>query len=76
MLIGKVQKSEPIVCFQKRPKDGAESALCSSMSTGPAEIYEVKRSQRHLLAAIENNRLKAPMQWSKLDTNVQTCTYE
>ena len=29
-----------ISCFQKRPKDGADSASCN--------IFEVKRSQRHL----------------------------
>ena len=31
------------------------------MSTGPVDICGVKRSQRHLLDAIENNRLKAPI---------------
>ena len=31
------------------------------MSTGLVGIYKVKRSQRHLLAAIENNRLGAPI---------------
>ena len=46
--------------FQK-PKDGAESALCSNMSTGLVNIYEVKRSQRHLLPTIENSRLVLPI---------------
>ena len=41
---------KPIMGFQKRPKDGAES-------TGLVDINEVKHSQRHLLATIENNRL-------------------
>ena len=31
------------------------------MSTGLVDIYEVKRSQRHLLAAIENSRLVSPI---------------
>ena len=53
---------KPIVCFQKRPKDGADSVLCSNMSTGLVDIYEVKRCQRHLLAAIESNRLGGPIQ--------------
>ena len=35
-------------------KDGTESALIN-ISTGPVEIYVVKRSQRHLLTAIDNN---------------------
>ena len=39
---------KPIMGFQKRPKDGAESTLCSNMSTGLVDIYEIKRSQRHL----------------------------
>ena len=38
---------------QKVSKDGAENALCSNISAGPIGIYEVKRSQRHLLAAFE-----------------------
>ena len=40
---------------QGRPKDGAENAACSNMSTGTVDINEAKSSQRHLLAAIENN---------------------
>ena len=28
---------------------------------GPVDIYEVKRSQRHLLATFENNRLGSPI---------------
>ena len=47
--------------FTKTAKNGAESALCSIMSTGPVDIYEVKRSKRHLLAAIENNILVSPI---------------
>ena len=35
-------------------------ALYSNFSTGPLYIYEVKRSQIDLLAAIENNWLEAP----------------
>ena len=31
------------------------------MSSGIVDIYEVKRSQRHLLAAIENNGLVSPI---------------
>ena len=31
------------------------------LCTGLVDIYEVKRSQRHLLAAIENNRLVSPI---------------
>ena len=42
-------------CFQKRPEDGAERALCSGMSTELVDIYEVKRSPRRLLVVIENN---------------------
>ena len=38
--------------FSKWLKDGAESALCSNISTEVVDIYEVKRSQRHLLVAI------------------------
>ena len=60
--VGHIGKT--IVCFQKWPKDDAESALCSSMSTRPVDIYEVKRSQRHLLAAIEKNRLVSPIGFS------------
>ena len=47
--------------LKKRPKDGAEGALYSNMSTGPVDIYEVKRSKRHLLAAIEKNILVSPI---------------
>ena len=49
-------KAKSIVCFQKRPKDGAESALClcSNMSTGLVDIYEIERSQRHLLATLSH----------------------
>ena len=32
------------------------------MATGLVDIYEVKRSQRHLLATIENNRLVSPIE--------------
>ena len=42
--------------FQKRPKDGAEIALCSNLPTGPVDLYESKRSQRHLLTNFENDR--------------------
>ena len=45
---------KPIMGFQKRPKDGAES-------TGLVDINKVKHSQRHLLATIENNRLVLPI---------------
>ena len=38
------------------------SVLCINVSTGPVNIYEVKRSQLHLLATIQNNRLGAPIQ--------------
>ena len=31
------------------------------MSTGAVEIYEVKRCQRHLLAAFDNNQSEAPI---------------
>ena len=41
--------------FLKRPKDGANSALKS------VDIYEVKRSQRHQLAPIENNWFGTPI---------------
>ena len=47
--------------FQKRVKDIARSALCNNMSTGFVGIYKVKRSHRHHLAAIENNRLVSPI---------------
>ena len=30
------------------------------MSIDPVDIYEVKRSQRHLFATFKNNRLGAP----------------
>ena len=40
--------------FQWRPIDSAKSVLFSKMSPDPVEIYEVKRSQRYILAAIEN----------------------
>ena len=33
--------------------------MCINTWTGLVEIYEVKRSQRHLLVASENNRLGA-----------------
>ena len=46
---------------QMRPKDDAESALCSNMSTGLVDIYEVKRSQRHFLTAT----LMKTADWSK-----------
>ena len=51
-----------LVFCQKLPKHGVESALCSNMPTGLVDIYEVKHSQRHLLAAIENNRLVSPIE--------------
>ena len=35
--------------------------LCRKVSTGLVDIYDVKRSQRHLLAAIENNRIVSPI---------------
>ena len=57
-----VQQVKPIVCFQKWPKDGAESALYSNMSTGLVDIYEAKRSQHRLLVVIENNRLVSPIE--------------
>ena len=44
-----------ILSHISRPKYSALSALCSNVSTGPVDIFEVKRSQRHLLAAFENN---------------------
>ena len=31
------------------------------MSTGSVDIYELKHSQRHLLAAIESNLLETPI---------------
>ena len=34
--------------FLWRLKDGADIPLCSKMSTGPVDIYEVKPFQRHL----------------------------
>ena len=58
----RIVKAKTTICFQKRPKDGTESALCSIMSTGLVDIYEVKPSQRHLLATIENNRLVSPIE--------------
>ena len=36
----------PIGCFQRRPKEGAESVLIQ-------KYYYMRRSQRHLLAAFE-----------------------
>ena len=33
----------------------------SNMSTGLVDIYEVKRSQRHLLMVIEKSRLVSPI---------------
>ena len=45
----------PIGCFQKCTKDGAENVLYSNMSIiVTVDNNEVKRSQRHLLATIEN----------------------
>ena len=32
---------------------GEKNVLCSNMFTGPTDIYEVKHSQRHLLAVVE-----------------------
>ena len=58
-------------CFHYLPKDGAESVFCSNMSIGVVDIYEVKRSQRHLLAAIENNRLGAPTLVSRISVPVR-----
>ena len=37
-----------ISCFQQRPKDAIQSALCRNLSTDPVDIYEVKCSQRDL----------------------------
>ena len=45
----------PINCFEQRLTDGVDKALFSKIFTGPIDIYEVQRFQRHLLAAIENN---------------------
>ena len=36
-------------------------ALCRNVSTELVDIYEVKRYQLHLLAAIQNNWLEAPL---------------
>ena len=38
------------------------------MSTGLVDIHEIKCSQRHLLDAIENNRLASPIsqEWRKV----------
>ena len=47
-------KGFQISFFFLKPRDGAESALFCNMFTGPVDIYEVKRSQRQLLAAIES----------------------
>ena len=53
-------KALPNGCFQNRPKDSAGGALCNNKSTGGfVDIYELKRSQRHLLAAFENNQFGA-----------------
>ena len=38
-----------------------EHIIDPNMSTGPVDIYEVKRSQRYLLTAIENNQLGIPI---------------
>ena len=57
-----IQLALQINYFLQRPKDGAERAFCSNMSIDPAEIYfKVKRSQCHLLAAIENCWLEVPI---------------
>ena len=45
--------------FSVKAKDGDESGLCSKTSTGLVDIYEVKRSQRHLLDAVKNNWTEA-----------------
>ena len=39
------------------------------MSPDPVEIYEVKRSQRYILAAIENKWSEAPLK------NMQSTSY-
>ena len=56
-----------IGCFQKQPKDGAESALFCNMSTGPMDVYKVKCSHDHLLASFESKREGAPIGNSKQD---------
>ena len=56
-----VNEKQSDQAFSIAPKDGAESALYSKMFTGPFDIYEVKRSQHHLLAVTETNRLGAPI---------------
>ena len=40
------------------------------MSTGLVDIYKVKRSQRHLLATIENNKLVSPIDSKLLLANI------
>ena len=45
--------SEP----QRRAKDGAESVLYSNLSADPVEIYEVKRSEQHVLT---DNEIGSP----------------
>ena len=50
-----------IGCFHKRPNDGAESALCSNVSTGPVDIYEVNHTQCDLLVAQIDNPLHKSM---------------
>ena len=44
-----------------KKKDGVVGTFYSNMSTGPLDIYEIKRSQRHLLAGIENAQFIAPI---------------
>ena len=41
-----------------------KSAFCSNAFPDPVDIYEVKRSQRHLLVAIHNTRLN---KWPQAD---------
>ena len=45
----------------------AGSALCSNISISLVDIYKVKRSQRHLFAAMENKRLGAPIDKMRTD---------
>ena len=45
--------SEP----QRGAKDGAESVLYSNLSADPVEIYEVKRSEHHVLT---DNEIGSP----------------
>ena len=51
--------SDQLFSVAAKRRRRAESALCSKMYTGPVDICKVKRSQRHHLAAIENNLSEA-----------------